>query len=137
MLRSNSRLWKTLGEARSNFFKHAADAIQRILPHVEVSPWVEKDWARASASSTSRSTEIRVTFSVGNEKDKYSRSLEAKVKRRLVKGMRKNAKRTLDLRERDIRSTCVRGITQTSTVPRNTLPELGKKRIDSQCWSRV
>src|SRR5208282_4287090 len=76
MLRANSRLRQTLGDAGVTFLNHAAGAIGRILPHVQVSSWVESPWAApASVWASSNLTEIRVTLAIGLRDNPTSRSL--------------------------------------------------------------
>jgi DNA integrity scanning protein DisA with diadenylate cyclase activity len=92
-------LRQNLGTHGVDFLEHAAEAIQRILPHVEVAPWREQPWDKAkSVWASPKRTEIRVTFSIG-KKDQASRSLTTSVKRRRVPGIGGNAKQTFDLRE--------------------------------------
>lgn len=103
MLRSNSRLRVALGDAGVRFLEHAADAIQRILPHVEISTWRETSWTRPSSVWTStKKTEIRMTIAVGPKDSPDSRSLVASIQRRSVPGAGGLAKQIIDLREHDI-----------------------------------
>lgn len=103
MLRANSRLRHTLGTAGVEFLEHASEGIQRILPHVEISPWKESSWAKARSVWTSSSrTGIRVTLAIGEKTQGTSRSLEAVIRRRHIQGIGGAAGRTLDKREFDI-----------------------------------
>lgn len=103
MLRANSSLRQSLGPAGVKFLEHAGTAIQRILPHVEVSPWQEGPWAKPESVWTSpRKTEIRITVAIGPRAESTSRSLSATAKRRHVPVVGGSAKRILDLREHDI-----------------------------------
>src|ERR1700687_6370448 len=100
MLRANSKLHQTLGAARVRFLDHAARAIERILPHVQVASWRESSWARpASVWTSPNRTEIRVTLAVGRPEDTTSRSLTAEVKRRNLSLLGGAARETLDDRE--------------------------------------
>jgi DisA checkpoint controller-like protein len=103
MLRANSRLRQTLGESGVRFLSHAAGAIQRILPHVQVSEWEEGAWAQATARWTSTSRiELRITLAIGQKSSSTSRSLVATVRRRQLAGVDAAAGRTLDEREWNI-----------------------------------
>ena len=103
MLRANSRLRRTLGDGGVRFLEYACGAIQRILPHVEVTDWVEDSWSEASSVWASpRRTAIRMTLAIGQEDDSWSRSLRALVRRKLLLEIGGAAGRTLDKREFDI-----------------------------------
>jgi hypothetical protein len=103
MLRANSRLRQSLGEPRVEFLSHAAGAIRRILPHVEVSLWSESSWAKPSAKwGSSKRTEIRVTVAAGTKEQAQSRSLSATITRRRLPGIGGTAGKTLDEREFEI-----------------------------------
>lgn len=103
MLRANSRLRRTLGPAGNSFLEHAAGAIQRILPHVQVSPWTESRWAASSSVWASpKRTDIRITIAIGPRQGAESRAIVALVKRRQVPGIGGAAGITLDEREFDI-----------------------------------
>lgn len=103
MLRANSRLRRTLGDAGVEFLEHSSRSIERILPHVQVSRWEEHRWAEASSVWTSSNrTAIRVTLAIGEEEEEASRSLEAVIERRSLPGIGRAARRTLDQREFDI-----------------------------------
>ena len=95
------------------FLERAAGAVQRILPHVEVSAWAEHDgWSTPGAVWTSSGrTELRMTVSIGERGD--GRSLVATVQRRSVPTQQVTGGRILDLREQDI---CRRIATQLSDV---------------------
>ena len=103
ILRANSRLQSTLGTAGVDFLSHAAAAIQRILPHVEVMSWKEQPWKNAdSVWASPERTKVRVTLAIGEKANPTSRSLSALVNRRRVPGVGGTARYTLDLREYDI-----------------------------------
>jgi hypothetical protein len=103
MLRANSRLRQTLGSAGVDFLHHAAGAIQRLLPHVQVSQWKESQRAEPSSVWASpKRTGIRITLAIDHEEEKRKRSLIATVRRRHLPGIGGAAGRTLDEREFDI-----------------------------------
>lgn len=103
MLRANSRLHSVLGESGVAFLEYAIGAIDRILPHVEVSSWRESAWAKPDSVWTSvTKTEIRMTVSIGEEGRQETRSLTAHLHRRRVPVVGGRAKRILDTREHDI-----------------------------------
>ena len=100
MLRANSRLHSMLGASGVDFLKHAVDAIQRVLPHVEVSHWTEAHWVAPSSVWTDQARrEIRMTIAIGNKCN--GRSLSASIRRRQV-SVGGAAAGTLDTREHDI-----------------------------------
>jgi hypothetical protein len=104
VVRANSRLRQRLGEPGVQFLEFAAQGIDRILPHVEVSNWSEAAWteARSIWKSSSR-TEIEVTLAIGRPADDTARSLSAMVRRRRApRQSAGNTRGTLDLREYDI-----------------------------------
>jgi hypothetical protein len=116
MLRANSHLRRTLGDAGVDFLEHAAGAIQRILPHVEVGTWKEHAWSHGAATSTSaKRIEIKVTLAIGKAEDSESRSLTASVRRRCAANGGGKAKQTFDVRECDI---CRRVVERLSEVIR-------------------
>src|SRR5258708_17781139 len=102
MLRANSRLRQQVGPEGVEFLEYAAGAVQRILPHVELSAWTEHDtWAKPGAVWTSsHRTKLRMTVGIGTADQ--GRSLTAYVQRRGVPTPQKAARRILDLREQDI-----------------------------------
>jgi hypothetical protein len=103
MLRANSRLRSSLPHEAIAFLQHAAGAIERILPHVEVEKWKEGPWIRSeSVWASSSRTEIRATISVGDGYSEHSRSFTTIVRRRRVPVVRRAAGQTLDTREFDI-----------------------------------
>ena len=82
MIRANSTLRRILNDSGIRFLDHAANAVQRILPHVEVS-WTEEPWeASESVWTSSKRTEIRIIISVGNKADADAKCLKAYVRRR-------------------------------------------------------
>jgi hypothetical protein len=69
MLKANIWLRHSLGSAGVEFLEHASGAIQRILPHVQVSGWKESGWIEPSSVWTSSSrTKIRITLAVRRSK---------------------------------------------------------------------
>jgi len=103
MLRANSRLRTRLEDTGCEFLKFAAQAINRILPHVKVTSWTESGWKNPGAIwDSSKRTSIRVTISIGPKGNPQSRSLTAQVKRRRLPALGGSASKTLDSREHDI-----------------------------------
>lgn len=101
MLRANSKLRQQLGEPGVEFLEHDAGAIQRILPHVEVSTWQEDSWSKPGSTWTSSGrTGIRITLTVGEKKT--GRSLTAVVERRHLPGIGGSVGKILDQREHHI-----------------------------------
>jgi hypothetical protein len=113
MLRGNSRLRQEIGPQGVRFLEHAAGAVNRILPHVEVSAWTERaEWLDPDAVWTSNQrTGLRMTVSIGARDQ--GRSLTAVVQRRGVPTQQNADRRVLDLREQDI---CRRIARQLSNV---------------------
>jgi len=114
ILRANSRLRRKLGDPGVQFLEYAAGAIERILPHVEVSDWSEGIWeeARSIWNSPSR-TEIGVTLPIGRQEDADARSLSATVTRRRVpRHSAGDPRSTLDQREWDICKRIVQRIAE-------------------------
>lgn len=104
VIRANSRLRLKLGEPGVELLEYAAQAIERILPHVEVSRWSESTWAKTrSVWSSPARTAIDVTLGIGKPDDAIARSLSATIRRRSVPSNSGAATlRALDLREFDI-----------------------------------
>ena len=102
MLRANSRLRVEIGPQGVAFLEHATGAVNRILPHVEVSAWTEHaTWRKPEAVWTSAErTELRMTVSIGAKEQ--GRSLVALVRRRAIPTQQNASRRALDLRELDI-----------------------------------
>lgn len=83
ILRGNSRLARRMGADGVEFLEHAVRAVDRLMPHLEVSAWTEGDWSEARASWTSTARDaIRITLAIGQESDIGSRSLFAIANRR-------------------------------------------------------
>ena len=101
MLRKNSRMREFLGEPGMSFLEHSCGAIERILPHVQVSGWKEASWRDPSAVWDSpKRTAIRVTIAVASQEEGPSRrSLEATIRRRGIPSAGSASRRTLDERE--------------------------------------
>ena len=102
VLRANSRLRRQIGTEGYAFLEHAVGAVERILPHVEMSTWKEASTcAKPGAVWTSPGrTQLRMTVAVGNST--VGRSITAFVQRRSVAVGQNAARRILDLREQDI-----------------------------------
>ena len=92
ILRANSQLRQRLRAGAESFLNHGAGAVERLLPHIEVSAWQEGSWRHPSAVWTSsKRTEVRITFAIGGRHDKTARSLRATVKRRRTRVIGKAA----------------------------------------------
>jgi hypothetical protein len=109
MLRSNSPIRRWLGPEGTEFIEHAAGAIQRILPHVEITGWdeVPRDQVPLEEAKSvwlnSKRKEIRVILPVGSQDPEIgNRVLTTIVRRRRVPVARQIAGQTLDTREFDI-----------------------------------
>src|ERR1700733_4034674 len=101
MLRSNSRLQKSLEPASISFLEHTIGAISRLLPHVQVFAWQESSWKEPGAVwPSAERTELRLTLSIAW--GKYGRSLTTRVKRRRVAAIGGSATESIDIREHDI-----------------------------------
>jgi hypothetical protein len=117
MALSNASSAHSLPAEASAFLDHAAGAIERILPHVEVGPWSEGPWTNPeSVWDSSSRTAIRVTISFGDRSAASGRSRTTLVRRRNVPGVRHAAAQTLDTREYDI---CKRVALTTSRLMRS------------------
>ncbi|HKX10214.1 MAG TPA: hypothetical protein VJN67_18595, partial [Stellaceae bacterium] len=103
MIRANSRLRHVLGPSGVAFIEHATGAIQRILPHVEVSSWSEGPWEESKSVWTSSAlSKIRMTLAIGEEGAHDARSLTAFIERKRLPVVGGMAARSFDLREHDI-----------------------------------
>ena len=103
MFRSNSRMTRLIGKGGVDFVTFAAAAIQRILPHVEVSQWEEAAWSSTeSVWVNAERRQIRVTISIGLKGTKGAASLRSTVMRKKVIVAKQAAGQTLDTREYDI-----------------------------------
>ena len=122
ILRANSRLRQKLGDPGVQFLEYAAAAIERILPHVEVSNWSEEAWAEArSIWNSSSRTEIGVTLPIGRQEDATARSLSATVtRRRAPRYSGSGSRNTLDKREFDICKRIVLRITEIFATDQST-----------------
>jgi len=101
VLRANSRVRPALGAAGVQFLEYAAGAIQRILPHVQVSQWHEGPWAKpGSAWTSAKRTGIRVNLAIGDQAT--GRSLTATVERRHLPGTGSDVGTILDVSEHRI-----------------------------------
>jgi hypothetical protein len=117
MLRTNSILRSRIGPEGYAFLEHAVGAIERILPHIEISKCREiSGWRKPGAVWTSpQRTQLRVTISIRDKT--YAGSLTAFVQRRSVPVGQQNAShRILDLREQDICRRIALQISQVLTV---------------------
>jgi hypothetical protein len=122
VLRANSRLRELLGKNGIEFLEHSIGSFQRILPHVEISEWVQVPWEKLeSVWVDPKRREIRVTIPIGSPLHLDSRSLTATVRRRSVAVASRAARRTLDTREFDI---CKRIATRISEVLKDNPSEI-------------
>jgi len=100
ILRGNSSLARRIGADGVEFLEHAARAVDRLMPHLELSAWTEGARSEARASWTSKARDaIRITLAIGPESDTGSKSLFAIAKRRHGG---KAAGYTVSLREHDL-----------------------------------
>ena len=103
-----------LDSAGVKFLEHATEAVQRILPHVEVSAWSEIPWKESeSVWESAKRAKIRMTLAIGERGASDAKSLEAFVERKRSPTAGGSAGRSLDPREYDI---CKRIILRTSEV---------------------
>jgi hypothetical protein len=117
VFRSNSRLVRLIGEAGCEFVEHAASAISRILPHVELSNWGLIPWAETSSTWTDTNRRsIRVTIAVGTRDLPGAGALRASVVRRRVTVASQVAGQTLDQREYDICKAVIEQIAETMKI---------------------
>lgn len=94
VLRRNSKLHKRLGPNFILFLEHAAGAINRIFPHVEVSTWREGGPRPTECYLTSENYKLEICILIGEKDDDGGVSLTATVTRK--------SNLTLDRRELDI-----------------------------------
>lgn len=100
ILRGNSRLTRRIGADGVDFLEHAAQAVSRLMPHLELGAWTEGAWTEARASWTSETRDaVRITLAIGQESDTGSRSLVTTAKRRHGS---KAAGYTVSLREHNL-----------------------------------
>jgi hypothetical protein len=102
LLRANSRLHQRLNNAQKDFLDFAAGAVQRLLPHIQISLWSEGIWEPTKSTwVTNARKEVRMTIAVGAQTDTNGRSITTTVSRRAA--VRKGGARdTIDAREYDI-----------------------------------
>lgn len=111
-LRKNSRLRSALGAEGVRFLEHAVAAVERILPHVELSRWKEVGGVSGKRGATwgdpsRRHIRLRLCFEglgagAGDPGDSNSRTVEILVSRRTAPTGVGNQPRTLDATEFDI-----------------------------------
>lgn len=92
-----------LGEHGIQFVRYTTGAVQRLLPHVEITDWQEASWAEFGCvwTSTKRS-EVRITITFGTKANPNSISLSAIIRRRNVPGASSVASEIIDIREHQI-----------------------------------
>lgn len=101
MLRANSRLHQELNGAQVHFLEFAAESIQRLLPHIEISAWSEGAWETTESKWVYGRKEVRMTIAVGAQTSPDARSLTAIVSRRAANRSTR-LRDTIDQREYDI-----------------------------------
>ena len=102
-LRLNDELKLRLGDAGMAFLASGVQAINRLLPHVEVTDWKQDTWKLPGGRwSSSARTELNATVSFGAKGEESSWSMSATVRRRKVKGLTKPLSMAIDVREHDI-----------------------------------
>jgi len=113
MLRANSRLYNRLSQVQIDFLEHAAGAIQRLLPHVQIAAWQEVVWKESQSGWTSKErTEVRMTIAVGDASEKNAKSLTTTIRRRLSASVGGKAKEVIDTREHAICQLILKRITE-------------------------
>lgn len=107
-IRSNSPVREFVSEERLDFLRHATEAVERILPHTELSTWQQKEWQESGAILTSiRRDEIKIVLSVGVKENESARSFVSFLKRKQVPREVRGIPRTFDKREHQICKTVV------------------------------
>ncbi|HSV69888.1 MAG TPA: DNA integrity scanning protein DisA nucleotide-binding domain protein [Methylibium sp.] len=92
-----------LGDHGIQFVEHGTRAIQRLLPHVEVSDWQEAGWAQPGCVWTgTERRDVRVTITFGTRSNPAALSLTATVRRRNIPGANSVASEIIDIREHQI-----------------------------------
>ncbi|WP_462387959.1 hypothetical protein [Acidovorax sp. Q11] len=109
----SASLRKNLGEHGIIFVHHAAGAVQRLLPHVEITGWQEASWANAGCVWTnSKRREVRITITFGAKVNPNSISLSALARRRSIPGSSSVASEIIDIREHHICDLIARRISE-------------------------
>lgn len=99
----SAALHENLGEHGLLFVRNAAGAVQRLLPHVEITSWQEGSWADPGCVWTSTTRrEVRITITFGTKINPNSISLSALVRRRKIPGASAVASEIIDNREHQI-----------------------------------
>lgn len=123
MFRQNSTLHQIFDGAGLELIQHGANAIARILPHVEISTWTQNNWERSASVWGDGRTRIRFTLALGPEENPHRRSLTAVIKRRNIAGFAGAAGRVLDTREHEIcRLISARISEVAANAPKGTSP---------------
>lgn len=115
MIRQNSVLRKALGDTGVRFLEDSTGAIERLLPHVNVSLWKERlgilKSRAAWASSARRAIRVDIGWTVDEAKRK-SRGITALVSRRKVLHGAGSIARTLNESEKQVCDEIVKRISE-------------------------
>ncbi len=103
LLNPSVSLETNLGKDGIDFVTHATGAVQRLLPHVEVSDWEEEPPVQAGCVWTGTDRrQVRITITFGTKSNPYAISLRAFVRRRNIPGGNAVASEVIDRREHQI-----------------------------------
>lgn len=124
MFRANTRLARLIGNDGCEFIRFCAEAIQRILPHVEIEEWKQIAWrGTESVWLDSKRRKIRITIAIGNQNEPGAASMQTTVARRQVGVAGQVAGQTLDSREYDICKIVSEQIEEVQKVGLKNLPK--------------
>lgn len=103
LLNPSVSLGLNLGKDGIDFITHLTGAVQRLLPHVEVSDWEEGTWAQPGCVWTgSDRCQVRITITFGAKSNPNAISLRAVVHRRNIPSVNSVASEVIDTREHQI-----------------------------------
>lgn len=103
LLNPSITLVTNFGKDGLDFVTHATGAVQRLLPHVDVSDWEEGPRAQAGCVWTGPDRhQVRVTITFGTKSNPNAFSLRALVHRRNIPGGNAVASEIIDIREHQI-----------------------------------
>lgn len=132
LLSPSDALRSNLGEHGVAFMRHATNAIHRLLPHVELSDWQERQWAPQGCVWTGTDKrEVRITITLGAKSNANSISLVANARRRSVRGASSVASEIVDTREHQICDRVAHRISDllTASAPSLLLDPISLKAI--------